>query len=94
MYQQSVQYLTDYKSRLLESHSQMDFIFLRMADPTSMEAPFRIGILIGVRLWEVAGKAHRRTRNLLGTGVVPSIVGFALSKVAAVWNIWLHGIVE
>jgi hypothetical protein len=70
----------------------MNFIFVRMADPTSVEAPFRIGILIGVRLWEAGRKAHRRARDLLGTEVVPSVVGFALSKVAAVWNTWLQRI--
>jgi hypothetical protein len=72
---------------------QMDFIiFLRMADPTSIEAPFR-DILIGIRLWEAGRKAHRRTRDLLGTGVVPSVVGFAFSKVA-VWVTRLHGMVS
>jgi hypothetical protein len=71
----------------------MNFIFLRMADPTSMEAPFRRGILVGIRLWEVGRKAYRRARDLLGTGVVPSVVGFALSKIA-VWNSWLHGMAE
>jgi hypothetical protein len=72
--------------------SQKNFVFLRMADPASTGAPFRRGILIGVRLWEVGRKAHRMTWDLLGTEVVP-IVGFALYKVA-VWNTWLHGMVE
>jgi hypothetical protein len=71
----------------------MNFVFPRMADPTSTEAPFRRGILIRDRLWEVGRKAHRRTRDLLGTDVVPSVAGFALPKVV-VWNTWLHGIVE
>ena len=87
-------FFTDYESRLFESYGQMNLIFLYMADPTSMEAPFRRGIAIGVHLWDVGQKAHRRTRGLLGTGVVPSVVGFALSKAATVWNTWLHGIVE
>jgi hypothetical protein len=71
----------------------MNFIILRMADPTSMEAPFRRGILTGARHWEGRRKAHRRTWDLLGSSVVPGVVGFALSKVA-VWNIWLHGMVQ
>jgi hypothetical protein len=77
------------RSRLLESYRQMNFISLRTADPASMEAP---GILIGDRLWEAGRKAHRRTRGLLGAKGVPSIVGFALSKVG-VWNAWLYGMV-
>jgi hypothetical protein len=52
--------------------------------------PFRRGILTGVRPWEVGRKAHCRTWDLFGIEVVPSVVGFALSKVA-VWNAWLHG---
>ena len=69
--------------------SQIDFIDLRLADQTStMEE-----ILIGVCLWEVGRKAHRRTWDLLGIEGVPSVVGCALSKVA-VWNGWLHGMVE
>ena len=91
MEQTSVQSLTDHESRLLESYSQMNFIILRMADPTSTEAPSRRGILIGVRLWEVGRKARRRTRDLLGTEVVPSVGGFAW---VAVWNSWLHRMVE
>lgn len=86
--------VTDYQSGLFESYSQMNFIFLCMADPTSMEAPFRRGVLILGRPWEVGRKAHHRNRDLLGTGVVPSVVGFALSKVA-VWNTaWLHEMLE
>ena len=71
----------------------MNFIFLRMADPTSMEAPFRRTILIGARLWEEGRKAHRRTRDLPGTEVEPSVGRFALSKVA-VRSTWLHEMIE
>jgi len=65
----------------------MNFIILRMADPTSMEAPFRRGILTGARHWEGRRKAHRRTWDLPGTGVGPGVAGFALFKVA-VRNTW------
>ena len=60
----------------------MNFIILRMADPTRMEAPFSRGILTGARLWEGRRKAYRRPWDLPGTGVGPSVVGFTLSKVA------------
>jgi hypothetical protein len=68
--------------------SQMSVVFLRSADRTSMEAPFRSGILIGVHHWEAGSKG---TWDLLGTEVVPRVVGFA--KVA-VWHTWLHGMIE
>ena len=68
--------------------SQMSFVFPRSADRTSMEALFRSGILIGVRHWEAGSKG---TWDLLGTEVVPRVVGFA--KVAE-WHTWLHGMVE
>jgi hypothetical protein len=64
-----------------------------MADPTSMEAPFGRGTLIGDRPWEVGRKVHRRTQGLIGTEVVPSVVDFALSKVT-VRNTRLYGMVE
>ena len=41
------------ESNLPESYSQVNFILLRMANPTSMEVPFVRGTLIGVRLWDV-----------------------------------------
>ena len=71
----------------------MNFIILRMADPTSMEAPFMRGILTGARHWEARRRAHRGTRGLPGTAVGPSVVGFALSKVA-IRNTRLYGMVE
>ena len=61
----------------------MNFIFPRMADPTSTETPFRGGILIEVRLWEVGRKARHRAWELLVTGMVRSMVGFVW---VVVWN--------
>jgi hypothetical protein len=71
----------------------MNFIILRMADPTSMETPFRVCILVGARPWEGGRKAYRRTWDLPGTEVEPGVVGFTLSKVA-VRNTWLYEMVE
>lgn len=86
--------VTDLQSGPFESYSQVNFIFLRMADPTSMEAPFGRVVLILGRHREVGRKAHHRNRDLLGAGVVPSVVGFALSKVAVWDTAWLHEMVE
>jgi hypothetical protein len=73
----------------------MNFILLRMTDPTCMETPFSAsgGILIDVRLWEVTvgWKVHRGTRDLLGTiEAVPSVICSALSNII----VWLRGMAE
>jgi hypothetical protein len=68
----------------------VEFILLRMANPTTMEAPYGRGALIGVRLWDVGWKIHCRSRELVGTEVVPSVVGSTLPKVT-VRRTWLLG---
>jgi len=78
----------DRASMTVVAIGQMNFTVSNLADATTATE----AILIGVCLCEMLRKAHRRTWDLLGAKVVPSVVGFALSKVA-VWNIWLHRMV-